>query len=120
MSHQPRILVAEDEFIVAFDLCDTVQEAGFEVEGPHSEISTAMLAVQKTRPDLAILDVELEDGTAFPLADALMAENVPVIFHSGQFTPEEVRRRYPTAIACSKPCPPNVMLDKVQKALSTH
>lgn len=119
MNH-PRILVAEDEFIVAFDLCDTVQEAGFEVEGPHSEISTAMLAVQKARPDLAILDVELEDGDAFPLAEALMAEDVPVIFHSGQFTPEEVRSRYPTAIACSKPCPPNVMLAKVQKALGVH
>lgn len=120
MMKHSRILVAEDEFIVAFDLCDTVEEAGFEVEGPHSEISTAMLAVQKARPDLAILDVELEDGEAFPLAEALMAENVPVIFHSGQFTPEEVRSRYPTAIACAKPCPPNVMLAKVQKALAAH
>ncbi|RXZ65604.1 response regulator [Pelagerythrobacter rhizovicinus] len=116
----PRILVAEDEFIVAFDLCDTVEEAGFQVEGPHSEISTAMLAVQKSRPDLAILDVELEDGDAFPLAEALMAENIPVIFHSGQFSPAEVRERYPSAIACAKPCPPNVMLEKVQKALKTH
>lgn len=120
MMKHPRILVAEDEFIVAFDLCDTVEEAGFEVEGPHSEISTAMLAVQKLRPDLAILDVELEDGEAFPLAEALMAEDVPVIFHSGQFSPEEVRARYPAAIACAKPCPPNVMLEKVQQALSSN
>lgn len=120
MMKHPRILVAEDEFIVAFDLCDTVEEAGFEVEGPHSEISTAMLAVQKTRPDLAILDVQLEDGESFSLAETLMAENVPVIFHSGQFSPAEVRARYPSAIACSKPCPPNVMLEKVQQALSSH
>ena len=120
MIDHPRILVAEDEFIVAFDLCDTVEEAGYEVEGPHSEISTAMLAVQKSRPDLAILDVELEDGEAFPLAEALMAENVPIIFHSGQFSTEEMRRRYPMAIACAKPCPPSVMLAKVHKALEPH
>jgi DNA-binding response OmpR family regulator len=120
MSDHVRILVAEDEFIVAFDLCDTVKEAGFEVEGPHSEISTAMLAVQKSRPDLAILDVRLEDGDSFKLAEALMAEDVPVIFHSGQFSPDEVRRRFPSAIACSKPCPPTVMLDKVREALSVH
>jgi DNA-binding response OmpR family regulator len=120
MSDHVRILVAEDEFIVAFDLCDTVKEAGFEVEGPHSEISTAMLAVQKSRPDLAILDVRLEDGDSFKLAEALMAEDVPVIFHSGQFSPDEVRRRFPSAIACAKPCPPTVMLDKVREALSVH
>lgn len=119
MSKHFRILVAEDEFIVAFDLCDTVKEAGFEVEGPHSAISSAMLAVQKARPDLAILDVRLEDGDSFSLAETLMAEDVPVIFHSGQFSPDEVRRRYPAAIACAKPCPPNVILQKVQQALST-
>ena len=45
-----RILVAEDELIVAFDLCDTVAEAGFEVVGPHSGISSAMLAFQKESP----------------------------------------------------------------------
>ncbi len=39
-----RILIAEDEFITAFDLCDTFEEAGYEVEGPHAGICSAMLA----------------------------------------------------------------------------
>ena len=63
-----RILVAEDEIITAFDLCDTFEEAGYEVEGPHPGISSAMLACQKEKPDLAILDIELVDGLAYELA----------------------------------------------------
>ncbi len=115
---QRRVLVAEDEYIVAYDLCDTVEEAGFAVEGPYADISSAMLAVQKCRPDVAILDVELDDGYSFQLAEHLMAEDVPVIFHSGQFTPSEVAKRFPKAIACSKPCPPDKLLSKVQQVLA--
>lgn len=116
----PRVLVAEDEFIIALDLCQTVTEAGFQVEGPHSNVSSAMLAMQKRKPDLAILDVNLDDGEAFSLAEQLMKEDVPVIFHSGHFSRKEMEARYPGAFACEKPCPPNQILETVQQALSTH
>ena len=71
---QPVILVAEDETIVAWDLCATVEEAGYTVEGPYTDISSAMLAYQKQKPDLAILDVQLGDGVVYPLAEQMMAE----------------------------------------------
>ena len=115
---QPRILVAEDEGIVACDLCDTVEEAGFVVEGPHRRISSAMLAFQKDRPDVAILDVNLDDGVVFPLAEKLMEENIPVIFHSGMHSSAEVLERFPNAQALSKPCPPSVMIDAVNELLA--
>ena len=119
MAQHPVILVAEDEPIVAHDLCDTVEEAGFIVEGPFDDPSDAMLAFQKNKPDLAILDINLHGGTAFSLAEKMMAEDVPVIFHSGQVTSEEVQAMYPNASALSKPCPPNVILDTVQQALDS-
>ncbi|MGE5952814.1 MAG: response regulator, partial [Qipengyuania vulgaris] len=78
-----RVLVAEDELIVGYDLCDTVSEAGYIVEGPFGDLSSAMLAYQKTKPDIAILDVQLGDGIVYPLAEQMMAENIEVIFHSG-------------------------------------
>lgn len=117
---QPRVLVAEDEFIVAIDLCDTVEEAGFEVAGPHADVSSAMLSLQKRKPDIAILDIKLDDGSSFKLAEQLLSEDVPVIFHSGQFSASEMKKRFPKAIACSKPCPPNKILDKVRIALAAH
>lgn len=112
-----RILVAEDEMIVAFDLCDTVAEAGFEVEGPHAGISSAMLAFQKEKPALAILDISLSDGAVYPLAQKLADENVPIIFHSGRHTPEEVRNHFPQAETLTKPCPPARVLDAVNNAI---
>lgn len=116
---QPRILVAEDEPIVACDLIDTVEEAGFVVEGPHSDISSAMLAFQKEKPDLAILDVKLGDGVVYPLAQKLADEHIPIIFHTGNYSSEEVDSRFPGAHSLAKPCPPADVLDAVHKALET-
>lgn len=117
---QPCVLVAEDELIIGVDLRDTVEEAGYRVEGPYHRIDAAMLSLQKKRPDVAILDIRLDDGDAFPLAEALMKENVPVIFYSGQVSPAEVNDRFPRAQACSKPCPPNRMIDMVREALTPN
>ena len=117
---QLRVLVAEDEMIVGYDLCDTVSEAGCLVEGPFDDLSSAMLAYQKTKPDVAILDVQLGDGIVYPLAEQMMAENVPVIFHSGQLTPEEVASRFPNAQALQKPCPPAEVIHSVQRAAQHH
>ncbi len=116
MGQQLRVLVAEDELIVGYDLCDTVAEAGYVVEGPYDDLSSAMLAYQKNKPDIAILDVQLGDGIVYPLAEQMMAENVPVIFHSGQLSPCEVAERFPQAQALAKPCPPAEVIDSIQRA----
>ncbi len=76
-----------------------------------------MLAYQKQKPDLAILDVQLGDGNVFPLAEQMMAEDIPVIFHSGNYTPGEVSERFPQSHALAKPCPPAAIIDSVQNAL---
>ena len=113
-----RILVAENEFITGFDLCDTFEEAGYAVEGPHTGISSAMLACQKERPDLALLDIELVDGLSLELAQKLMDDDVPVILHS---EPEDARAlsiRFPRATTLSKPCPPARLLETVSGVLT--
>lgn len=112
-----RILVAEDEPIVAFDLCDTVEEAGFEVEGPYAGISSANEACDNGTPDLAILDITLEDGDVYTLAERLEADNVPIIFHSGRQSNDELKARFPSATTLTKPCPPAAMIGAVNGAL---
>ena len=114
---QPIILIAEDEPIVGMDLCNTIEEAGYQVEGPHGDLHSAMLAFQKQRPDLAILDIRLHDTVVYPFAEKLIAEDVPVIFHSGNYTPGEVSERFPHSHALAKPCPPAAIIDSVQNAL---
>lgn len=117
MLQKQYILVAEDERIIGFDLCETVEEAGFEVEGPVNNISSAMLSFQKRKPDLAILDVQLGDGNVFPLAEKLLAADVKVIFHSGNYSTKEMEERFPNATALAKPCPPQTLLENVYQAL---
>ncbi len=113
-----RILVAEDEYITAFDLCDTFEEAGYEVEGPHAGISSAMLACQKEKPDVALLDVELADGLSLELAQKLLDENVPVILHSDPEDTRALAARFPGATTLEKPCPPAKLLDTVSRMLT--
>lgn len=112
-----KILIAEDEMIIAFDLCDTVKEAGYHVEGPHAGISSAMLAFQKEKPALAILDIDLADGDVLGLAETMVAEDVPIIFHTGGFPKEELAARFPTAKTLLKPVPPAEMLEAVNAVL---
>lgn len=115
----PRILVAEDEMIIALDLCNTVSEAGYLIEGPHTDIASAALAIQKCKPDVAILDLGLHDGETFQLAEHLAAEQVPVIFYTGRYTKAEMAERFPAALSCSKPCPPAEIITMVQRALNS-
>lgn len=113
-----RILVAEDEFITGFDLTDTFEEAGYEVEGPHAGISSAMLACQKVRPDLALLDIELCDGLSLELAQKLIDDDVPVILHSDAADTGTLAARFPRATTLAKPSPPATLLDTVSRALT--
>jgi CheY-like chemotaxis protein len=114
---RPTVLVVEDEFIIALDLSETVQDLGYELEGPFEGNKDAIEAIEEQLPDAAILDVFTADGEVYPLADKLAAAGVPIVFHSGHVPPEEVRARYPDALACAKPCPPNELIDLLQEAV---
>jgi two-component system, response regulator PdtaR len=117
---RPKVLVVEDEFIIALDLSETVRDLGFELEGPYADKEHAFTAIGQELPDAAILDVYTADGEVFPLADALTAAGVPIIFHSGHVTPGEVHLRYPQALACTKPCPPDHLIDLLREAVEQH
>lgn len=117
-SERPVVLVVEDEFIIALDLSETVRELGYALEGPYADKENAFIAIDRQMPDCAILDVYTGDGEVFPLADALTEAGVPIIFHSGHVSVEEVRRRYPQALACTKPCPPGRLVELLNKAVA--
>lgn len=116
LTEQPKILVVEDEFIIALDLSETVRDLGFDVQGPHASTSHALIAIDQQMPDFAILDVMTADGEVFPLADALTEAGVPIIFHSGHLRQEDVAERYPNAQTAAKPCPPNQLISLIEKA----
>jgi len=116
---RPKVLVVEDEFIIALDVSETVQDLGYELEGPFEGNEAAIEAIEdEGLPDAAILDVFTSDGEVYPLADRLVEAGVPIVFHSGHVPPEEVKALYPDAIACAKPCPPDKLIGALQEAVA--
>jgi DNA-binding response OmpR family regulator len=84
------VLVVEDEFLLAFDLMLLLERAGWDVLGPVATVDQALRLLRGRRPDVAILDVTLKDGTVAPVAEALRARNVPFIVASAYSRPERV------------------------------
>jgi DNA-binding response OmpR family regulator len=79
-----RILIVEDEYLLADDLCHALTEAGAEVLGPIASVdeATAYIAGEPSI-DAAVLDVNLRGDMVFPVADALLERNIPFAFATG-------------------------------------
>ena len=91
-----RILVVEDEALIAMDLERIVRSAGCEVLGPVGRAEEALRLAAEERLDAAILDVRLRDSDCFAVADALARRRVPFVFVTGSAPaalPERFRGR---------------------------
>ncbi|MFO1060348.1 MAG: response regulator [Dongiaceae bacterium] len=76
-----RILVVEDELLIALDLAAMIGELGHEVVGPVARVAQAIGLAKRERLDAAILDVQLRGGErSYPVADWLISHGVPVVF----------------------------------------
>jgi DNA-binding response OmpR family regulator len=75
-----RVLVVEDEFVVALGMERALAEAGCKVVGPFGRVSQAARAAGTADLDGAILDVRLHGETVSPVAEKLVRDGVPVLF----------------------------------------
>ncbi|MFQ6547629.1 hypothetical protein AADZ90_006700 [Aestuariibius sp. 2305UL40-4] len=71
------VLLAEDDALVALDLKGHFIEHGYAVLGPFAKSAAAAEAIGRHKPDIAIIDFHLQDGTAEGLAAALEKAAVP-------------------------------------------
>jgi CheY-like chemotaxis protein len=79
-----RILVVEDEMMIAMLVEDMLTELGCLVVGPAHALDVALdLARTEPRIDAALLDVNLGGQPVFAVADALREKGVPTIFSTG-------------------------------------
>lgn len=78
-----RILVVEDETIVAWALADNLAEIGCTVVGPAASVRQALAIVATETVDAAILDVNLDGENSYPIADVLLARGVPFVLSTG-------------------------------------
>ncbi|HEY2708035.1 MAG TPA: response regulator [Caulobacteraceae bacterium] len=79
-----RVLVVEDEMMIAMLVEDMLADLGCAVVGPAHALDTALnLARTESGLDVAVLDVNLGGQPVFAVADALRAKGVPAIFSTG-------------------------------------
>lgn len=97
-----RIMVVEDEALVAMAARDVMTELGFSVVGPFGKVSEAVAALKNGDIDAAILDINLGGELVYPLADILTTGGVPFIFATG-YGPESIDRRYASVPVLQKP-----------------
>jgi DNA-binding response OmpR family regulator len=82
-SIRPRILICEDEPLIAMHLAALIEDYGCQVIGPYTSIRDARAGLRKQAVDAAVLDIELADGASTPLAAALREAGVRIIVLSG-------------------------------------
>jgi len=80
MREKRRILVVEDDLLVATLLAEILESVGWQVVGPVAYLATALDAAASEDFDAAVLDVNLRGQTVYPVAEVLDARRVPFAF----------------------------------------
>ena len=79
-----RLLLVDDDYLIASELAASLQEAGVLIVGPAGNISEAAALVDgESVIDGAILDINLDGERVYPLAERLRARRVPFVFATG-------------------------------------
>ncbi len=111
-----RVLVAEDDPLIAFDIMGVLLKAGADVLGPAMSVERALELAQTEKLDCAVLDVMLRDGLVFPAAQILKYEGAGIVFYTGQIKPENLKQLWPEAEVLIKPAPLPLLLQAVVAA----
>src|SRR5215210_847932 len=89
-----RVLVVEDEAMIAMLVEDMVVDFGSEVVGPASRMDEALGLARQAELDAAILDINVGGDVIFPVADVLQARGIPLIFATG-YGSKSLPQRFP-------------------------
>ena len=105
-----RVLVVEDEFLLAMELDGLLSRHGCEVLGPAATVRQALALLHDQRPEVVVLDVNLKGERATPVAAALHDRGLPFVVITGysdaQLSEPELRRapRVDKPINCRELC----------------
>jgi CheY-like chemotaxis protein len=112
-----RVLVVEDEALIAQDIKEMLLEAEAVLVGPASGVGEARQLIRDGAiVDLALLDVNLGDEPVTPVLEALLhARGIPTLINTGDSIPDDVRRRHPELIALAKPVLPARLIGQLRK-----
>jgi PAS domain S-box-containing protein len=97
-----RVLLVEDESLIAMMMEQTLRELDFDVVGPFGTVHEALAAIERTPIDAGILDINLGGEMAYPIARILQGRKVPFVFMTG-YGAETIGAPFPGVRTYQKP-----------------
>lgn len=99
-----RVLLVEDDFLVAENMREVLEGLGMEVVGPIGWVDEALLFIEANPGafDAAVIDINLHGARSYPIADVLCARNVHFVFTTG-YSGNAISERFRGYPRCEKP-----------------
>jgi DNA-binding response OmpR family regulator len=114
-----RVLVVEDEFLIADSLATALLAAGLEVVGPAYSMAEALRHVECAAGiNGAILDINLKNELAFPVADALSSRQIPFLITTG-YDRQQLEGKYEEIARFEKPFDPAKVVAELRKRMAS-
>ncbi len=111
-----RILVVEDEFVLALCVGQVLEDQGCAVIGPATSVQQGLKLVEETKVNGAILDINLNGEMVYPVARELMDRNIPFVFTTG-YSSLDVPSSYRSVPRLDKPVEPGLFIRVLEKLL---
>lgn len=111
-----RILIVDDEPIIALSLEEMLVDAGFTIAAVVHKTDKALALIESGACDAAIIDANLAGVSASPAASALATRGMPFIVLSG-YSREQLQGDFPGAHFMQKPCRPAQLIQAVREML---
>ena len=98
-----RVLIVEDNPVLAFDIHDVISATGVETVGPALDLATGLQLAREHELDAALLDIDLGGEYVWPLARELKQHNVPFAFISAECRRDYLPEPFRDSICLEKP-----------------
>ena len=112
-----RILVVEDEYLLADDVAQWLSSAGVIVAGPFGSSRDVERAIAHGRLDAAVLDIGLQGESVYSLAAALAQRQVPFVFHTG-YSANVIPQAFAHVPVVEKPADCKALVSAVQQVMT--
>ncbi len=113
-----RVMVVEDEALIAMFICDCLDEFGYDVDGPYPDIESALRVAGKRSVDFALLDVNVAGTPVYPVARLLRAAGVPFVFLTG-FLGDSLEAEFAEVPVLAKPIEKDAIAAAATRMLAT-
>ena len=118
MSLCSKILIVDDEALIAFDFEMTVQDAGYEVMGPATSLDEAFAMVRLETPRAAILDIDVNHRPVWPLARQLREVGTHIVFVSANLHHAELCGEFSNERRLDKPVREGDLIEALRAGLN--